>query len=51
MSGPHIWEMAVHLAVAGDVFDGTLYCAVGGRVVRWPWVIFQCQGALQFVWL
>ena len=23
-----VWEMAVHLAVAGDVFDGVLFCAV-----------------------
>ena len=22
------WEMAVHLAVACDVFDGVLFCAV-----------------------
>ena len=21
---------------------------VGGRVVRWPWVNFQCRGVLQF---
>ena len=26
--GPPVWEMAVHLAVAGDVFDGVLFCAV-----------------------
>ena len=24
------------------------YFSVGGRVVRWPWVIFQCRGVLQF---
>ena len=23
-----VWEMAVHLAVAGDVFDRVLFCAV-----------------------
>ena len=23
-----LWEMAVHLALAGDVFDGVLFCAV-----------------------
>ena len=23
-----VWEIAVHLAVAGDVFGGVLYCAV-----------------------
>ena len=22
------WEMAVHMAVAGNVFDGFLFCAV-----------------------
>ena len=25
---PSVWEMAVHMAVAGDVFDGVLFCAV-----------------------
>ena len=25
---PPVWEMAVQLAVAGDVFDGVLFCAV-----------------------
>ena len=23
-----VWEMAVHLAIAGDVFDDVLFCAV-----------------------
>ena len=25
---PLVWEMDVYLAVAGDVFDGILFCAV-----------------------
>ena len=25
---PLVWEITVHLAVAGDVFDGVLFCAV-----------------------
>ena len=24
----HVWEIAGYLAVAGDVFDGVLFCAV-----------------------
>ena len=28
LAGDHAWEMANHLAVAGDVFDGVLFCAV-----------------------
>ena len=34
-----------------QVFVGTTKTTlmqVGGRVVRWPWVIFQCRGILQF---
>ena len=28
MAGDHLYgKMAVHLAVAGDVFDGVLFCA------------------------
>ena len=23
-----VWELVVHLAIAGDVFDGVLFCAV-----------------------
>ena len=23
-----VWEISVHLAVAGDVFDGVIFCAV-----------------------
>ena len=29
LAGDHLYgELVVHLAVAGDVFDGTLFCAV-----------------------
>ena len=25
-----------------------MHYVVGGRVVRWPWINFQCRGVLQF---
>ena len=29
VAGDHLkWQIAVYLAVAGDVFDGVLFCAV-----------------------
>ena len=28
LAGDPLWKMAVHLAVAGDAFDGVLFCAV-----------------------
>ena len=35
-------------ALAVGAGEGCLDIFVGGRVVRWPWVIFQCRGVLQF---
>ena len=26
LAGDHLWEITVHLAVAGDVFDGVFLC-------------------------
>ena len=29
LAGDHlVWEIAVHLAVAGDVFDGVFFCCL-----------------------
>ena len=49
--------MGVHLAVAGNVFNGVLFCVdlfshemLGdGRVKQCCWVNFQCRGVL-LIW-
>ena len=32
---PPVWEVAVHLAVAGDVFDGVFLCCPVSRGMSW----------------
>ena len=48
-----LWEMAryrLKYCLKGPLNpkQPNLLQSVGGRVVQWPWVNFQCRGVLQF---